>query len=183
MTRFFNSLLDRVIPMMPPRDQRIWFFDLADPEKRSTGDIVTVLNTISRFQPHGTTTLGLNYSEAQQVCKALGLSQHDPVEEGLKIMAREIREKLHLGTVVVHPKDSAACATRNGTWWVPGPYVENPKITTGAGDHFNAGFMTAQILGLSPLACLTTGVCFSGYYVRTANSPSLNDVDAFLRDW
>jgi hypothetical protein len=112
MTRFFNSLLDRVIPMIPPRDQRIWFFDLADPEKRSTGDIVTVLNTISRFQPHGTTTLGLNYSEAQQVCKALGLSQQDPVEEGLKTMAREIREKLHLGTVVVHPKDSAACATR-----------------------------------------------------------------------
>lgn len=183
MTRFFNSLLERVIPMMPPRDQRIWFFDLADPEKRSTGDLVIALNTIARFQPHGSVTLGLNYKEAQQVSDALGLSQKDPVEDGLKTMAREIREKLNLGTVVIHPKDSAACATRGGTWWVPGPYVEKPKITTGAGDHFNAGFMTAQVLGLSPLACLTTGVCFSGFYVRTAVSPTLNDIDAFLRHW
>jgi hypothetical protein len=150
MTQLFNSLLERVIPMMPPRDQRIWFFDLADPEKRSKGDLLTVLHTISRFQPHGTTTLGLNYSEGQQVSDALGISPQEPTEEGLKTMAREIREKLSLGTVVVHPKDSAACATRNGTWWVPGPYVEKPKITTGAGDHFNAGFMTAQPSGYLP---------------------------------
>ena len=47
----------------------------------------------------------------------------------------------------------------------------------------NAGFVTGQLLGLSPVACLTVGVSFSGHYVRTAKSPSLNDIDAFLRHW
>ena len=104
-------------------------------------------------------------------------------EAGLRAMARAIRQTLGVGTVVVHPRECAACATRDGEWCVPGPYIENPKITTGAGDHFNSGFVTGQLLGLSPEACLTVGVCFSGYYVRTALSPSLNDVDAFLRSW
>lgn len=183
MTALFGALLERVIPMLPPRDQRLWFFDLADPEKRSRGDLASALHTIARFQPHGTVTLGLNLKEAQEVCATLDLAPTPENEAGLQQMARTIREKLNVGVVIVHPKDSAACATRDGTWWTPGPYCENPTITTGAGDHFNAGFVTAQLLGLSPAACLTTGVCFSGYFVRTARSPSLNDVDAFLRKW
>jgi len=183
MTALFNALLNRVIPMLPPRDQRLWFFDLADPEKRTHGDLVGALHSIARFQPHGTATLGLNLKEAHQVCAALDLAPPEENEAGLQQMARMIREKLNVGVVVIHPQDSAACANRDGTWWTPGPYSENPKITTGAGDHFNAGFLTAQLLGLSAAACLTTAVCFSGYYVRTARSPSLNDVDEFLRNW
>lgn len=183
MTALFSALLSRVIPMLPPRDQRLWFFDLADPEKRSRGDLVNALRTIARFQPHGTVTLGLNLKEAQQVSEALDLSVPPADEKGLREIARSIRQALGLGMVVVHPKESAACATRDDTWWVPGPYCDAPKITTGAGDHFNAGFVIGQLLGLSPEACLTVGVCFSGFYVRTARSPSLNDIDAFLRGW
>ena len=183
MTALFTSLLDRIIPMLPPRDQRIWFFDLADPEKRSQGDLVTALKTIARFQPHGSVTLGLNLKESQQVARALGLPGRNADANGIQETARAIREKLGLGTVVVHPKESAACANRDGTWWIEGPYTDSPKITTGAGDNFNAGFVTDQLLELSPVACLTVGACFSGHYVRTAKSASLNDIDAFLRRW
>ena len=66
------------------------------------------------------------------------------VAAGLRELARALRENLKIGTVVVHPKESAACATRDGSWWVEGPYTENPKLTTGAGDHFNAGFVIGQ---------------------------------------
>lgn len=183
MTALFAALLDRVVPTLPPRDQRVWFFDLADPEKRSKGDLVAALRTIARFQPHGSVTLGLNLKEAQQVATSLDLPESGTDADGLRNMARSIRDALAVGTVVIHPKESAACANRSGTWWVEGPYTENPKITTGAGDHFNAGFVTGQLLGLSPEACLTVGVCFSGFYVRTGRSPALNDVDAFLRGW
>ncbi len=183
MTAFFQALLTHIVPGLPPRDSRVWFFDLADPEKRSRGDLVAALHTIGRFQPHGTVTLGLNLKESQQVAAALDIVPGGVDPASLQALARSIRDRLGVGTVVVHPKESAACATRSGTWWVPGPYCPTPKITTGAGDHFNAGFVSAQLLGLSPEACLTVGVCFSGYYVRTAQSPSLNDVDGFLRDW
>ncbi|MCR6656993.1 MAG: carbohydrate kinase family protein [Opitutus sp.] len=81
------------------------------------------------------------------------------------------------------PKESAACATRDGTWWVPGPYAAKPLITTGAGDHFNAGFTAGQLIGLSPEACLAVGVCTSGHYVRTAQSPTHADLETFLTNW
>ena len=94
-----------------------------------------------------------------------------------------VREKLGLDTVVIHPRESAACATAAGTAWVPGPYCENPVITTGAGDHFNGGFSQGQLLGLDPEACLALGVCTSGHYVRTAESPTLDDLEKFLANW
>jgi len=59
--------------------------------------------------------------------------------------------------------------------------VENPKITTGAGDHFNAGFCATRMAGLSPTACLTFATSTSGYYVRTAQSPSVGQIENFLR--
>ena len=74
-------------------------------------------------------------------------------------------------------------ATAETTAWIPGPYTSKPKITTGAGDHFNAGFSLGQVLGLSPEACLTTGVCTSGHYVRTGESPSFDDLQTFLANW
>jgi sugar/nucleoside kinase (ribokinase family) len=85
--------------------------------------------------------------------------------------------------VVVHPRESAACATAEGTFWVPGPYTDEPLITTGAGDHFNAGYVRGQMLELAPEACLGLGVCTSGHYVRTARSPSLDDLEKFLENW
>ena len=59
---------------------------------------------------------------------------------------------MQIDTVVIHPRESAAAATAKGAWWVPGPYTSKPLITTGAGDHFNAGYTTGQLLGFEPEA-------------------------------
>lgn len=184
MNAIWNALLEKVLPNLGPRDGgRFFFFDLADPEKRSDGDVKAALSTIRRFISQGAVTLGLNLKEAERVSAVLG---HKPVEadaEGLKTMAKRIRQELEITMVVVHPTKSAACATKNEAWHVEGYFVEKPVISTGAGDHFNAGFTTGQLLGLSPPACLTLAVCTSGYYVSTGNSPSLYQIDSFLRNW
>ncbi|HVN43344.1 MAG TPA: PfkB family carbohydrate kinase [Steroidobacteraceae bacterium] len=182
MTAVLEELAGRVFPVLPPRE-RLFFFDLADPEKRSASDLSQLLLTLGRFQAFGRVTLGLNLKEAQQVFAVLDLGRESEDEAGLRSMARQIRQKLGLTTVVIHPKESAACATREDTWWVPGPYVAQPLITTGAGDHFNAGFVLGQLLGLSPEACLGLGVGTSGLYVRTARSPALGDLESFLAQW
>jgi len=181
MTSILVELVDRILPNLPPRDTRSFFFDLTDPAKRSKEDIFEVLQVISRFQAHSEATLGLNYNEALQVCDTLGLSGGDKDEESLKRMAKEIRRKLEISCVVVHPIDSAACATKDGEWWSEGPYTENPKITTGTGDHFNAGFSTARLCGFSPLTSLAMATCTSGHYVRTAQSPSTAQVIELLK--
>lgn len=183
MSQIFQALLERVLPVLPPRDQRIFYFDLTDPEKRSEGDINNVLQIIRRFQEWGSVTLGLNLKEGLAVARVLGLSPEEADESGLRKLTSKIRQTLQIDTVIVHPRDSAACATRDDDFWVPGPYTDTPLITTGAGDHFNAGYCLGQLIGASPLACLTTGVCCSGFYVRKGKSPSINDIDEFLRQW
>ncbi len=107
----------------------------------------------------------------------------DKLGDNGPILAAAIRQKLGLVTVVVHPCESAACATAAGTWHVPGPVIGQPLLTTGAGDHFNAGFATGQLLGLTPESCLALGVSTSGHYVRTGQSPSLADLETFLANW
>jgi len=191
LTEVFVDLVDNVLPKIPRKHtradgteaERIYFFDLCDPEKRSPSDLAYALDTIGRFSEFGSVTLGLNLKEAQQVYAVLGFGVETESESGLRNMAARIREKLGLATVVVHPKESAACATRDGTHWVPGPFVAEPFISTGAGDHFNAGFATGQLLGLSPEACLAVGVCTSGHYVRTAHSPTIADIETLLSTW
>ncbi len=182
MTAILVELVERVLPSLPKRDC-IYFFDLCDPEKRSVEDLRAALAAMARFAAFGRVTLGLNLKEAQQVYAALGFAAVGEDEASLRRMAADIRAKLALTTVVVHPRECAACATADGTWCVPGPFTTKPLITTGAGDHFNAGFATGQLLGLSPEACLAVGVCTSGHYVRTAKSPTLDDLETFLANW
>jgi hypothetical protein len=187
MTGIFRDLVTTVLPALAPRPAsappRTFFFDLADPEKRTREDLLEALCLIARFGAFGQVTLGLNLKEAQQVASALGLDAPEKDEASLRTACAALREKLGLATVVIHPRESAACATAAGTAWLPGPYCENPVITTGAGDHFNGGFSQGQLLGLDPESCLALGVCTSGHYVRTAQSPTLDDLERFLTDW
>ncbi|MBC2604194.1 carbohydrate kinase family protein [Puniceicoccus vermicola] len=181
LTQVLQALVDQVYPNLGPRDHRSFFFDLADPEKRSDDDLTAVLRLLHRFCAFGSTTLGLNLKEAQHVSRVLGLPVGESNAEDIMGMARDIRNELSLDCVVVHPTDSAACATKDDTFYTKGFFTPDPMITTGAGDHFNAGFSVSRLLGLSPQSALIVGCAFSGYYVRSAESPSLSSIGSFLR--
>jgi len=64
-----------------------------------------------------------------------------------------------------------------------GPFDPNPKLTTGAGDNFNAGFCLGQVLDLSPKESLIIGTATSGFYVRNAASPTFHELIEFLSEW
>ncbi|TVP77088.1 MAG: carbohydrate kinase family protein [Puniceicoccaceae bacterium] len=183
LTDVFKCFLSKILPACSKDKARSFFFDLADPEKRSNADILEVLGIFSEFEAFGKVTLGLNLREAEKVDALLGFEPLPNTPENLQAMARRIRHKLELDTVVVHPVTGAACATPEGSAYAAGPFCNKPKITTGAGDHFNAGFATARLIGLSPAAALTVAVATSGYYVRTAESPSLEALAEFINTW
>jgi len=180
MTDIFRVFVENILPALPAKPTRQFFFDLADPEKRTDAEILEALQTIARFESFGRATLGLNFKEAEHVGRVLGVASAGEEEAPLRQLAADIRARLKLSTVVVHPRKTAACATAEGTFFVVGPYCETPLVTTGAGDHFNAGFALGQLLGLTPDACLATGVATSGLYVRSGFSPTLDDLEKSL---
>jgi sugar/nucleoside kinase (ribokinase family) len=181
MTRIWAKLLDEVIPNLE-RHQRKLFIDLADPEKRTHQDILDALRMLTRFQDQVDVILGLNLKESLEVADVLGLPGAKDAEAAIEENARAIREKLHLECVVIHPRRGAAAATETESAKFDGPFVQQPKISTGAGDHFNAGFCIGRVLGLGLVESLCAGVATSGYYVRTAESPTITQLADFIAE-
>jgi len=175
----FRKILTEIAPLL--MGQKRWvFFDLADPAKRTRGDIERVLKTISKFQKYFRVILGLNLQESRQIGEALGIKSPDEKPAHVTAHASRILEKLRVETVVIHPTRYAAAADAAGAASVAGPFTPAPKITTGAGDHFNAGFCIGRLLGCDLAGSLRIGVATSGFYVRSAKSPGIDDLKRFL---
>ena len=179
MSRIWATMLDNVIPT-GERHSRKLFIDLADPEKRTQEDILDALKLLTRFQDQVDVVLGLNLKESNEIADVLHLEGRRDPEAAIEENARAIREKLNLACVVIHPRRGAAAATETESATFAGPFVSQPKISTGAGDHFNAGFCLGRVLGFSLEESLCTGVATSGYYVRTAVSPSALQLAEFI---
>ncbi len=181
MNDIWRHLRDEVLKPLP-RTDRLLFVDLADPAKRTREDLRGALELLGQLQQHVHVVLGLNLQEAVQVATAIGWPAFNRPEEQIEALAVRLQRQLRLGTVVIHPRAAAAAADQHGSAWFAGPFVKEPKISTGAGDHFNAGFVTARLLGLNLAEALGLGTATSGYYVRHAQSPTLAELTEFIRD-
>ena len=180
MSAIWQKLLTRIAPRLT--GERRWLFiDLADPAKRSREDIAAALKLVTKFQKYFRVVLGLNFAEARQVGEVLGFAPPEETYGTVTHHAGRLHAALKIETVVIHPTHFAAAADAHGATHVVGPFTAKPKITTGAGDHFNAGFCIGRILGLDLAGSLQIGVATSGFYVRNAKSPALADLVKFLR--
>lgn len=184
MSRIWESVLSEICAGKPATHRKI-FFDLADPEKRSADDIREALDLIGEFSAYFDVILGLNEKEAGEIGEVLGLRRDDNSPEALACLMREISAKVAVESLVVHPVRyaMATSSAKPEVAHVEGPFIEKPVITTGAGDHFNAGFCLGQLLGLDHAGSLLCGVGTSGYYVRNGVGPDAAQLAAFLRDW
>lgn len=180
MTGIWQKIQTRIAPQLDG-DRRWLFIDLADPAKRSREDIADALKSVSKFEKHFRVILGLNFAECRQVGEVLGITPPEETYGTVTHHASLIRDALKIDTVVIHPTQFAAASDATGSTSVVGPFTLKPKITTGAGDHFNAGFCIGRLLGLDLAASLQIGVATSGFYVRHAKSPRLDDLRKFLQ--
>lgn len=184
MSQVWKGLNDEVFPKLSMGgSRRVFFADLADPEKRTRDDLSGALSLLTQMQRYVSVTLGLNLKESDQVAEVLGLPTFTDSEPHIQGRASAIRERLAISCVVVHPRKGAAAADETGaSASFLGPFVRTPKISTGAGDHFNGGFALGRVLGLTLEESICTGVATSGFYVREAKTPTMADLVAFLRD-
>jgi len=181
MSDVWQVLLAELCPSLKG-ERRLLFFDLADPEKRTRKDLCRALRLISAFGQYFKVILGLNEKEAREVGKALGLSRARGTPEGLSKLGRQIHKRVPVDTLLIHPLSFALAVSERGVALTTGPVTSRPLITTGAGDHFNAGYCLGRLLDLEDVHCLLAAVTGSGFYVRKKKSPTVAELIATLRD-
>lgn len=162
------------------------FVDLADPARRSDDDIAGAMRTLAGLHDIVPVTLGVNLAEARRVASIVGARadlprEGAPAHGALRAAAESLCATLGFRCVVVHGQRRSAAATGDASASFDAPFTQRPVISTGAGDHFNAGFVLASCLGLpldQRLACASAS---AGRYVRSALSPTRDDLLAMLR--
>lgn len=185
LNTIWEALVDEVLPTMD--NDRTIFIDLADPSKRTDEDLSQAMELTKRLNSESKVVVGFNLSEASQVAKVLGVQVPlTDIEQKAAIekIALDLRAALDVECVCVHPREGAAAAQRQPdgsvvTGQFKGPFVTKPKLSTGAGDNFNAGFCLGLLAGLPIDQCLCTGTATSGFYVRNAQSPTLDELAGF----
>jgi sugar/nucleoside kinase (ribokinase family) len=179
MSDVWEKMRTQILPGVTKKPRK-FFVDLADPEKRTAADIKGALEIIAKFQGSFDCILGLNLKEAGTILEVLGLPAAADPEAMIESTAKAIQQHMKIYCCVVHPRSGAAAATATASAKFAGPFVKQPRISTGAGDHFNAGFALGQVLGFSLEESLCTGVGTSGYYVRSGISPSASQLAEFV---
>lgn len=190
LNTIWEALIEDVLPQMD--NSRTVFIDLADPSKRTDDDLAEAMELTKKLNTQSKVVVGFNMSEAAQVAKVLGVSvpEDDAAQKAAILqIATDLREALDVHCVCVHPREGAAAVIKTPgsdsgieSAIFKGPFVSKPKLSTGAGDNFNAGFCLGLLAGLPIDQCLCTGTGTSGFYVRNAHSPSLDELAAFCDD-
>ena len=182
----WEGLIREVLPGLPGGVGRRVFIDLSDPAKRTDEDLRVALSTLREMNGLLPVTLGLNLAESERIAAVLRVDAHRDATsagESLRTAAVRIRERAGLACIVIHPREGAAAAEDSGaSAWFEGPFTARPRLSTGAGDHFGAGFSFGQVHGLPLEQCLAVGCAESGAYVRDAESPTLARLASFLRE-
>jgi len=170
LTKIFSGIEER----------KTVYIDLTDPKKRSRKDLRECMDIFLDMKKYADVILGLNESEASQVAEVMNAK---PVYKDIRELSENIYKKLPLKAIVIHSIKQAAVCADECSFIVDGPYTPEPKLSTGAGDIFNAGFYAGYIAGLSLDECLITGVSNSGYYVRNEKPADRQALISFMKNW
>ncbi|NLL41738.1 MAG: hypothetical protein GX251_00165 [Firmicutes bacterium] len=187
MMPYMNEIWDGLLSLISPHPdghRPFFFVDLADPSKRSPEDIREALETIRKFSAYYRVILGLNRKEASEIATVRRLTLSKPAKEvDLEEIVKALGEDLGLWCLMVHPTNEAGAFVDGQYYYAEGPFTSKPRLTTGAGDNFNAGFCLGLMLGLGVEESLLVGKATSGFYVRHMHSPSPEQLLDFIKLW
>jgi sugar/nucleoside kinase (ribokinase family) len=151
--------------------------DLSDCSRRSPEAIQEALDLLNDFARHANLILSLNRNESGILYRVL---KHKEPGADLPATANELFEQMNLQQLVIHSAKEVIATDGSATFRAETFYTPEPLISTGAGDHFNAGYAVARLLELDLETSVWLANAVSGFYIRTAISPQPTDIIQFL---
>jgi sugar/nucleoside kinase (ribokinase family) len=177
MVSIFEGLADELVPTLSAPPEHV-LIDPADVGTRPSRDIKQGGDVLERLDAVCPVTLSANRYETIDVANTLKTTQSQRSPEAAAEVARA---EFGISRFVTHGATKSAIATDAGVFGVDVPREDEPVLSTGAGDHFNAGLMLGLIYELSPLECVALGNAFAGCFVRQGSPPTYEKIKAFLK--
>lgn len=150
---------------------RYAFFDLCDVSRKTNAALHSVLVLIGAFSDYRTTVLSLNENEARIISENL-LAGPKQLDETAKLL----RTQYGIDEVIIHTIRESLLVTSRGTSRQPTAFVQQPKISTGAGDNFNGASCFAAVMGLDDMERIAFANAFAHFYVSEGRNPSLQEL-------
>lgn len=176
-TNIWKGILSDILPRYQAKHRQIAFFDLSDCSKRSREVIREALDLIPEFSQHARVIVGLNKNEAGLIHHAFfDTAPGDDLEQ----TGKSIFERLPVDTLLLHSSRQATAINSSGVYTADTFFVSQPLLSTGAGDNFNAGFVSGLLLNLDIEDAITVANAVAALYISTGISPQISDVTHFL---
>jgi hypothetical protein len=170
----WQGLFKKCASLFPADKTKIFFFDLSDFSRRNDGEIEAVLLLIEQFSSLGTSILSLNHNEASMLDERILQKKHPaPQARDLRETAVLLSQVYGIDEIVIHSHRESFAHAGNALYTTETVYVPAPKISTGAGDHFNAAYAFASLMGLPPQEKLRFATLCAYVYVSTGKTPTL----------
>ena len=133
-------------------------------------------DAIGRLADQTRVVVSANRAETDLLAETYG----DGAAETVGAQAEALRDAFDVTLFVSHGVDRSVVASEDGTTSVAVPSVDDPELTTSAGDHFNAGLALALVSGVDPAGAVVVGNAVAGAFVRSGSPPSFEAVRAFV---
>lgn len=159
--------------------QKYVFIDLADCSRNQVPDRVQIIEDICRFSKFRKVVLSVNENEANVLYKTFfDQQENDYLKIGERLMG-----KFGFDILIIHTRRESFTFMEKDIIQIPTFFIDNPQISTGGGDNFNAGFILGLTLGADMETCSVLGNALSSYYITSGHSPDLMSLENHLREW
>ncbi|MEP6749124.1 MAG: hypothetical protein ABJB86_15430 [Bacteroidota bacterium] len=178
-TSFWKGLLNDVLPFCNVNKEKIFFVDLADCSNRAKDETLAALELLKTFSKYGKVMLSLNHNESLFIYNALfeNISSYDDIKK----FSKKIFTQLQVDTLLLHTRTKAIAIQKNEYVQKDSFVIKSPKLLTGAGDNFNAGFCFAQLIDCNLEDSLVLAHFVSAQYIKNGKSISWNDLIAAMK--
>jgi hypothetical protein len=178
-SQIWQGILDEILPaIVQPAVKPYFFTDFSDCSRKSKESILFVIELLGRLSRYYKVHISLNQNEAALIAKALELTDYVSDED----FVRALYCLVNADVLIIHRIKDALSFDGNVYEKCETFLSKEPKILTGGGDNFNAGFCFSLLNEFSLFQSLLVANAVAGSYVQNGVSPDLDNLIKFLEN-